>query len=405
MYSEFFQFNPDPVAFTLPFLDFQMRWYTLWTIIGISASYLVATFVIKDKLLFLEDFSGKNIKNWATLLSYFNQTDKNNSSPWPKKITSYFSTSEMSKINKWKGPNVSDNLKKTIIEKLKKISIDPAFYNEADLEGLNFSFTTKLSIRKFNKLKSNENVKSLNTQLLNDILPKKSIFTFLGLSNEVTKDLVNYIVIFNILGARLAHVLFYEWSYYQNNLMEILYVWKGGLASHGGVLGTLFGVFLFFKIQMKKKYPQFTLLGFFDLTSIYIGTSLGSIRLGNLFNQEILGKKTDLPWAIVFLKPENGAQVYPRHPVQLYESFSYYFCFVVMLLLWKKYYVKWKEGTFIGIGCIIFFILRFYCEFFKESLSEVINKSSGILMGQYLSLPFILMGIFLLFKLRASSPK
>lgn len=405
MYSEFFTFNPDPIAFTLPFLDFQMRWYTLWTIIGISASYFVALFVIKDKLLFLEDFSEKNIKNWGTLLSFFNQKEKDKSSPWLKKITSYFSTSEISKINKWKGPDVSENIKKSIVEKLKKISMDPEFYNEADLAGLKLSFTTKLSLNKFNKIRSKENVKSLNTQLLNDLLPKKSFYTFLGLSNEVTKDLVNYIVIFNILGARLAHVFFYEWSYYQNNLSEIFYVWKGGLASHGGVLGTLFGVFLFFRLQMKKKYPQFTLLGFFDLTSIYIGTSLGSIRLGNLFNQEILGKKTDLPWAIVFLKPENGAPVYPRHPVQLYESFSYYFCFVVMLLLWKKYYAKWKEGTFIGIGCIIFFLLRFYCEFFKESLSEVIAKSSNILMGQYLSLPFIVMGVILLLKLRASSHK
>lgn len=391
MYPNFIHFNPDPVFFTLPFLDFQMRWYTLWTILGISGSYLVALFVLKDKLLFLEKFSKKNIKDWSYLLSKLGQSEQ---------VLFYFSSTEASKIKKWKGPDVSDNLKKTILERFKKLTQDPDFYSEEKFIEMKFSLTTKMSLRNFKKIKSKENIKSLNTHLLKEIFTKKSIHSFLALSNNLTRDLVNYIVIFNIIGARLAHVFFYDWSYYQNHLGEILMVWKGGLASHGGVLGTLFGVFLFFHLQLRKIYPKFTLIGFFDLTAVYIGTSLGSIRLGNLFNQEILGKRSDLPWAIVFPRPENGAGIYPRHPVQLYESFSYYFCFLVLLLLWKRNYTKWKEGTYLGIGLIIMCALRFICEFYKESISEVISKSSSILMGQYLSLPFIFVGIIMLIRIK-----
>jgi phosphatidylglycerol---prolipoprotein diacylglyceryl transferase len=211
---------------------------------------------------------------------------------------------------------------------------------------------------------------------------------------NLSKDLINtalfYSVVFSIIGSRLFHVFFYDWPYYQNHLAEIPLAFDGGLASHGGILGVFFAWFLFYKLA-KKKIKGLSLLSVFDVMVLNIGLALGSIRIGNFFNQEILGKPTDSIFGITFGNPMGGLPIVPRHPVQLYESISYFLICFLLIVIWKK--TKLKPGTYFALGNIFYFSARFICEFFKLEQSQSMPESSILTMGQIQSIPFILMGI------------
>jgi prolipoprotein diacylglyceryltransferase len=116
----------------------------------------------------------------------------------------------------------------------------------------------------------------------------------------------------------------------------------------------------------------------------------------NFFNQEIIGTQTTLPWAIVFGHPFDGSPPLPRHPVQLYESFFYFLLFSVLFTLWKRKKVEVGKGTLTGLFFLFTFLFRFFIEFVKMPNSMLLNADSPLLMGQYLSIPFILVGAFLL---------
>ncbi len=211
---------------------------------------------------------------------------------------------------------------------------------------------------------------------------------------DLSKDLINtallYSVVFSIIGSRLFHVFFYDWPYYQNHLLEIPLAFDGGLASHGGILGVFIAWFFFFRMA-KKKIKGLSLPQVFDVMVLNIGLALGSIRIGNFFNQEILGKPTDSIFAVTFGNPMGGLSIVPRHPVQLYESFSYFLICLVLLVIWKK--TKFKPGTYFAIGNIMYWTARFICEYFKLEQSQLISDSSPLTMGQIQSIPFIIMGI------------
>ncbi len=200
-----------------------------------------------------------------------------------------------------------------------------------------------------------------------------------------TKILENYFIYLIIgitIGARLFHVLFYDFDYFKKHPIEIVQVWKGGLASHGGILGALLASYIFC-----KRYH----LNFWWLFS---RAALGGlilapfIRIGNFFNSEIVGTPTNLPWAVVF---ERVDQI-PRHPVVLYEALGYFILFLLAFVLYHK--ISAKKFSQIGAGVIIVgvFLIRFFLEYFKTAQSEF-AKILPLSMGQLLSIPFILAGV------------
>lgn len=202
-----------------------------------------------------------------------------------------------------------------------------------------------------------------------------------------------FIILGTVVGARLGHVFFYEWSHYQKHLLDIFKVWEGGLASHGGAIGVFFATFLFFFLY-RKKYPMsfLALLDGIVIPTALVGTF---IRIGNFINQEILGKVTDLPWGVVFLHPMQEVEQVPLHPVQIYESISYVMIFVFLLFLWVKRGKKLGEGMIAGAFFVLVFGLRFFIEFLKLPQSDLLDERV-LNMGQILSVPFIVGGIWML---------
>jgi phosphatidylglycerol:prolipoprotein diacylglycerol transferase len=191
-----------------------------------------------------------------------------------------------------------------------------------------------------------------------------------------------YIFVSAVIGARLGHCLFYDPAYYLANPLEILFVWQGGLASHGGTAGVLFGTWLF-----SRNFDE-SFLWLLDRLAIPTALASALIRLGNFFNSEITGIETDSPLGIVFARISDK----PLHPAQLYESLSYLITFAVLYYIYRRYRVTTADGMYLGIMMLGIFASRFMIEFIKP---EYASYDIGIMLnlGQLLSLPFILLGV------------
>ncbi len=213
----------------------------------------------------------------------------------------------------------------------------------------------------------------------------KRIYVREGLDVESLDNLLIYCTIGIILGARLGHVLFYDPSYYFSHPMKILAIWEGGLASHGGGLGAILALFYYHK---KMKLPFLFLLDRLGIATAIFGFF---VRMANFVNSEILGVYTDKPWGIIFKRID----LQPRHPAQLYEAISYLVIFVVLWLLYRFTEMKQKQGALFGLFLTLVFSARFIVEFFKEK-QAVYAHDWAISTGQWLSVPFLLVGIVLL---------
>lgn len=194
-----------------------------------------------------------------------------------------------------------------------------------------------------------------------------------------------YLVLATIVGARLGHVLFYDPVYYAQHPHKILMTWEGGLASHGGVIGIIIGIYLF------SRKTQVSYLWVLDRVSIVAALAFCMIRLGNLMNSEMIGTPTSLPWGFIFTRQDE----IPRHPAQLYEAIHYFMSFIVLFLIWSKQKDRMRNGYLFGWALVIMFSLRFVDEFFKINQE---NFEDGMIlnMGQLLSIPFILTGLVIL---------
>lgn len=204
-----------------------------------------------------------------------------------------------------------------------------------------------------------------------------------------------FVIAGTIVGARLGHVFFYDFPRYKEHPLQILEIWKGGLASHGGAIGVLIALF-FYTLYIKKKFPKIHFLTILDLIVIPTAFVGFCIRIGNFFNQEILGTVSQLPWAVVFEDPMERATLVPRHPVQLYEALAYLVTFFILYALSRS---KRNPGFLSGLFFILVFTSRFFLEFLKLPQSAMIDESV-IQTGQLLSLPFIFGGIYLMFNSR-----
>lgn len=202
-------------------------------------------------------------------------------------------------------------------------------------------------------------------------------------------------VLGTVIGARLGHVFFYGWPYYRLHLLEIFQVWQGGLASHGAAVGILVALFIFtFSVRSRASFLTFKAT--LDLLMIPAAFAGGCIRLGNFINQEILGQPTQLPWGVIFLHPIEGIAGIPLHPVQIYEALFYFSVCGFLYYLWKKTGKTVGQGVLAAWFFILVFGFRFFIEFLKLPQSQILDETASLNMGQWLSIPFVLVGIFLL---------
>ena len=229
----------------------------------------------------------------------------------------------------------------------------------------------------------------------------KKMFIKENIDQKYLEPLFIYMVVSTLLGARLGEVFFYNWDYFQNHLVEILlpikeradgsgydFIGFRGLASHGAAIGIMTGIFLFQRVYKFKP-----LIWILDRLSIPVAIGGFFVRTGNFFNSEIVGKYSNSNFGVVFL---NRGEILPRHPAQLYEALGY----IVLFFLLRQVYKtdkKHKEGYLIGLFFVGMFCIRFIIEFIKESQGGFEEFLGVFSTGQWLSIPFILLGLFLMF--------
>lgn len=222
------------------------------------------------------------------------------------------------------------------------------------------------------------------------------IFKQEGKSQELLDQLSIYIFLGTLIGARLGHCLFYEFDYYSKHPLEMILPFRivdgsfeltvfQGLASHGGAIGILTALWMF----SRKTKTNFVWIA--DRLVLVVPLAGAFVRLGNFFNSEIIGLPSELPWAVVFEKIDS----IPRHPAQLYEAIAYVGIFFLLWMVFKKGLPK--QGYLLGLFFVLLFSARFILEFFKENQEEF-EQGMQFNMGQLLSIPFVAIGLYLMFR-------
>jgi len=343
--------------FVIPLLNHPITWYGFLFVIGFVLSYFVVMPMMTQFLVGSNSISSLDIFNWPKLVQRLREAH----SP----------------------------VAKLIAQRLKHL----------DLQNPSEKTLQEAIIREINTLLATE---KLERSDLEQAFPH-SIRALKETSQLLIDRLCWFVVLGTLIGARLGDVFFYDWSYYQNHLWEIPQIWKGGLASHGGVLGILTALYAYF-LNVRKWIPSLTFLTLLDLLAIPSALVAGFIRIGNFINQEILGTATSLLWGIIFGDPIDGSAPIPRHPVQLYESIAYFGTFFILYAIWyrNRNREKVKSGLLIGWMLILIFTSRFVLEFFKTNQASPLSIDF-LQAGQLLSLPFILWGICILLSNRSRS--
>ncbi|MEX0610380.1 MAG: prolipoprotein diacylglyceryl transferase [Balneolaceae bacterium] len=213
-----------------------------------------------------------------------------------------------------------------------------------------------------------------------------------GRKVEEMESVLTWILVGTVIGARFGHVIFYDPSYYLRNLDQVLAVWNGGLASHGAAIGVIIAIY-----YLAKKKSGMTFLWLAD--RVVIPAAIGGmfIRIGNFFNSEIVGIESDAPWAIIFTNLPGPAGMVPRHPTMLYEALLCIVVFAVLWTIYKKYKNNPPEGALLGTFLILLFSGRFFLEYTKIPQAEFANEWA-LNMGQILSIPMVLIGVYLIIK-------
>ena len=201
----------------------------------------------------------------------------------------------------------------------------------------------------------------------------------LELSKDQIYDLMLYLLIGVVLGARIFEVLFWQPSYYFNNLSQIIAIWNGGMSFHGGLVGAILSVYLF------SKKNKISLKKLSDLLIIPATLALALGRIGNLLNSEIYGTVTNVSWCFNF-QDAIGC----RHPYQIYASLAHFLSLFILLKMNKK---ENKEGYLFFLGLFLFGITRFILDFWREDLLYY-----GLNLGQFFSIPLILISLYYLRK-------
>ena len=223
------------------------------------------------------------------------------------------------------------------------------------------------------------------------------MFKHEGARQEWIDKLLIYVAIATIVGSRLGHVFFYQWDYYSQHPLDIIKIWEGGLASHGGTIGIIIAILLYSK-YVTKKSPIWT----FDRLVVPVALVGALIRIGNLFNHEIYGHDTTLPWGFRFIENLHGWMAgadpiftAPCHPTQIYEALAYLALFFLLMVMYWKYNCQERKGLIFGVFLTWLFSARFFIEFIKNVQVEF-EEGMALNMGQWLSVPFIIAGLVLI---------
>lgn len=326
--------DPDRVAFVVPFTNYPIVWYGVLFAAGFLVTYFVLQEVFGVEILSKISLSESHVVSWDRL---------------HKKMARY--------------PHL--------------------FKQEGTLEDENRP-AILAQIEKY-----------IKTKVLPSSFYNSKVLSLSKISNILVDQMTAFIVFGIIIGARLGYVFFYGWPLYKDNLLDIFKIWTGGLASHGACAGILIALFLFVR-KLSKTEMNFGYLYLMDFLAIISGFFAVFIRLGNFVNQEITGIPSQMPWAVIFLNPFDGGAPVPRHPVQLYEALFYLLVACTMYYLWKKNRMPIGHGLFAATFLISLFSFRFVIEFLKEPQGYVLPIFKGLRMGQYLSVPFILVGLALI---------
>lgn len=213
-----------------------------------------------------------------------------------------------------------------------------------------------------------------------------------GRKVEEMEHMLTWILVATVIGARLGHVIFYDPSYYLRNLDQVLAIWNGGLASHGAAVGVIIALY-----YLSKKARGMSFMWLADRVVIPSAVGGAFIRIGNFFNSEIVGQETDAPWGIIFANLPGPAGMVPRHPSMLYEALLCLVLFAVLWTLYKKYKAHPPEGSLFGTFLVLLFTGRIFLEYTK--IPQANFASEWFLnMGQLLSVPMVLIGLYILFK-------
>ena len=205
--------------------------------------------------------------------------------------------------------------------------------------------------------------------------------------SEKFDDYITYLIIGIILGGRLGYVIFYNFSYYSENILDIFKIWQGGMSFHGGLLGVIASSYIF-----AKKNNQ-NIFSYLDQVSLVAPIGIFFGRLANFINSELYGTTTDVPWSVIFIKVDNLS----RHPSQLYEAIlEGIILFLILIYFINKNYLK-KPGLISGLFLIFYSLFRFFVEFFRVPDEQIGYLILNLTMGQIISLVFASTGIILFY--------
>lgn len=353
----FISFDISREIFVIPILRLPLTWYGLFFAAGFWLGLYIFLYLFK-KFLSENPLFGREDIDWKAL--------SKNSAPLLKKIPLH----DLEACNR-------------LLEK--------------DLNDPIFQVVPSKTTQKF--LGSITEEKLRKRVLLEEKFPQ--VFIPLKMRAKIFGErMLLYILVATILGARLGHIIFYEdLLEYLYDPISILKTWEGGLASHGGVAAILVSIFLFYR-KIKANYPTLSLLRLTDMIAVPTMLAATLIRIGNFFNQEILGTASNLPWAVIFMHPADGSGVFPRHPAQLYEAIFYFILFMILIVLSVKKRAL-QPGRIAGLALLSSFLFRFFIEFLKTGQSTWFDTSEhSMLMGQVLSIPLVIIGAYLLFRAR-----
>lgn len=355
--------NPPKEVFTVPFIGRPIVWYGVLFVAGFILGYFLFVQIFTRFLKNSNRFSIADVHSWPKLIQFL-QKPFGESTSLAKELLLKVQPASLSKIQHSPPPSkIDDQIKKDIVDGMNQLILE----------------------------------KQLPRTALESALP--GISTCNRTAYFFADHLIWFAVLGTLIGARLGHVFFYDWETFSQRPEEIIKVWKGGLASHGGVIGVTIAIYLYF-LSIKKWVPRLSFLKLLDFVAIPSALVACFIRLGNFMNQEIVGTPTTLPWAIVFGNAADGSLPIPRHPVQLYEGFAYLVTFVVLYQIWKRKAEQLGAGFLVGLLFTCIFGSRLILEFWKVEQSAIYDQSF-LQMGQLLSIPFIIAGIALILHAKA----
>ncbi len=347
--------DPNPEVFTIPFLHFPILWYGLLFALGFMLAFPIFVGIVERFFVQRPDFEEREILEDIAL-------------PWIQETTQRGKASVVKVLNEW------------LVNPKEMVNVD------------------------LSKRNSNLGLSSLHPQealrrlKLEQLFPK-AILSLRRQAVQITDRLTVYMILATVLGARIGHFVFYEKpSDYLHNPMELISIWRmRGLASHGAAIAIVLALGLF-SVRYRDKIRGMTWLHLLDFVCVPTALAGACIRMGNFFNQEILGVPTTVRWAVIFGHAADGSYPYPRHPVQLYEAIAYAIVFLVLwrLSFFSKYLIE--KGRLLGLFLVLVFGFRFLIEYWKEEQSRIMPGSFNLTMGQILSIPAILVGLFLLFR-------